>query len=231
MIGGAAKQEQSLGTDAGIAAMMERKPLASFPASVAVVRVQASGYRSATATGFGQGQYCVITTRDVEADADVEKLSKLPMLRGVATLNRLIIPPSLATDYELRQAAAKMHADMLLIYTIDTQFLELNRTTPLTVLALGTTSTKNMRILTTASAALLDTRSGFVYTLAEGNGKHEERQNAWKTEDEVDQVRRQVESKAFSAMVGAVQTAWTDVISEHGTARANGDRYQTRQGN
>lgn len=231
MFGGATPQEQALNTDAGIAKMLEKKPLAAFPASVAVVRVQAPGYKSHTAAGLGDGSYSVVTTRDVEADTDVAKFSRMPMLRGVAMLNRLVIPPRLQSDFELRQAAAKLHADILLVYTIDTQFLETSRTTPITLLTLGATTTKNMRVLCTASAALLDTRSGYVYGLAEGSSRHEELQNAWKTEDEVDQVRRRLESKAFTELVGELQQTWGGVIQEHATARANGVRYRTQQGN
>src|SRR5205814_1473158 len=43
--------EQARGTDGGIATILEKKPLASFPAAVAVVRVQAPGYQSHTACG------------------------------------------------------------------------------------------------------------------------------------------------------------------------------------
>src|SRR5215510_6345952 len=44
----------------------DRKPLAHFPAGVAVVRVQAPGYTSATTQGWGEGQFSIVTTRDVE---------------------------------------------------------------------------------------------------------------------------------------------------------------------
>src|SRR5206468_8119095 len=44
MFGGATPAEQAAGTDGGIATILDKKPLASFPASVAIVRVQAPGY-------------------------------------------------------------------------------------------------------------------------------------------------------------------------------------------
>src|SRR5215212_4286903 len=113
---------QNLNTDTGVRTILDRKPLASFPASVAVVRVQGPGYISYTTTGWGRGAYCVITERDVEADTDMDKLDKLPQVRGVAPLNRLLLPELLQSDYELRQAAAKLHADILLVYTLDTTF-------------------------------------------------------------------------------------------------------------
>ena len=128
---GATAAEQAEGTDASIQKALDKKPLASFPAAVAVARVQAAGYTSRTASGWGTGQYSVVTSRDIESTADVERLGKLHLVRGVAPLNRLVIPATLQTDYELRHAAAKMHADVLLIYTLDTTFQNLDRTTPL----------------------------------------------------------------------------------------------------
>src|SRR2546421_11190517 len=99
--------EQARGTDGGIATILEKKPLASFPAAVAVVRVQAPGYQSHTACGIGSGRFSVVTVRDVEAETDMHKIDQLPMLRGVATLNRLVMPDNFQSDFELRQAAAK----------------------------------------------------------------------------------------------------------------------------
>jgi hypothetical protein len=225
---GASQAQQKEGTDTNIQKELDRKPLASFPASIAVARVQASGYTSRTASGWGTGQYSVVTTRDVETDVDAERLGKLPMVRGIAPLNRLVIPTSLQTDYELRHAAAKMHADVLLIYTLDTTFLDSDRTTPLSIVTLGATNTKRKRILCTASAALLDTRSGYIYGLAEATKQHEELQNAWKTRDEVDLQRRDVESKAFIAMLGDLERTWGMVVREHATAAARGGaRYDT----
>ena len=85
---------------------MEAKPLAAFPASIAVVRVQASGYQSQTAQGYGYGNYSVVTTRDVEKDDCMERLEKLPQVAGIAPIGRLLLTPHLQSDMELRQAAA-----------------------------------------------------------------------------------------------------------------------------
>src|SRR5690349_8570919 len=85
---GATEVDQLRGADSAINDAMAKKPLASFPAAVAMVRVQSPEYRSRTATGWGTGRYSIVTSRDVESVADVEKLSSLPMLRGLAPLNR-----------------------------------------------------------------------------------------------------------------------------------------------
>jgi hypothetical protein len=217
------------GTDPGIATVLDKQPLASFPASLALVRVQAPGYVSYTSRGWGGGAYTVVTTRDVEKPEDVTRINALPKVRGVAPLNRLVIPSFFNSDYELRAAAARMHADILVLYTIDTVFHETDRTTPVTVVTLGAANNKRLRIMSTASAALLDTRSGYVYGLAEANEEHEELQNAYKTEEEVDRIRRDVETKAFAGLVGEMETTWKMVLAEHvrpgGTTSA--DVYRT----
>ena len=68
---GASAEAQARGTEAGIQQVLDKKPLASFPASLAVVRVQAPGYVSYTSRGWGGGQYTILTTRDVERPEDV----------------------------------------------------------------------------------------------------------------------------------------------------------------
>jgi hypothetical protein len=216
---GAAPAAQAANTEGGIKAQLDKQPLAGFPAAVAVVRVQGPQYRSYTACGYGAGKYSVVSMRDVEAETDLAKLDKLPMLRGLAPLNRIVLPHDLESDYELRLAAARLHADILLLYTIDADFIDIDRTTPLSVLTLGATTTKRLRILCTASAALLDTRSGYVYGVAEGTETHEELQNAWKTDEEVDNTRRKVEASAFNKLVTNLQGTWGRVVQQYATAR------------
>src|SRR5688572_20118276 len=87
----AARAEQ---TDATMQQKFDRRPLAKFPASIAVARVQAPGYRSRTAGGFaGPGSlYSVVTNRDVEKPKHLERLAKLEMVQGVGPINRMLLP-------------------------------------------------------------------------------------------------------------------------------------------
>src|SRR5438270_9651275 len=58
------------------------KPAAGFPAGIAAVRVQASGYRSYHTEReggvYGQGRYSIITVKEVEDDPDIQRIAKLP---------------------------------------------------------------------------------------------------------------------------------------------------------
>jgi len=145
-----------------IAQSFDRKPMAHFPAAIAVVRVQQPGYVSPTAQGWGTGRYSIVTTRDVEKPEQLERLSKLPQLKGVAPINRLLLNSNLDDDTPLRQAAAKLQADMILIYTFDTTFKSEDKALPLSVISLGLSPNQQVHVTSTASALLMDTRNGYL---------------------------------------------------------------------
>ncbi|HWE94575.1 MAG TPA: hypothetical protein VG269_11480 [Tepidisphaeraceae bacterium] len=203
-------------TDSSINSTLARQPLATFPTGIAAVRIQAPGYQSETAKGFGTGSYCVITTRDVETDADWDRLAKMPMVTGVAPINRLLLPERLNTDLELRQAAASLHADVVLIYTIDTSFQVKDHLLPLTVITLGLSPNQTAQVLTTASAVLMDTRNGYLYGYAEATEKGVQLASGWTSEAAVDAARRRTESKAFEKLVGQVENTWPQVVKNFG---------------
>lgn len=203
-------------TDRDVAQRLERKPLAAFPTSIAVVRVQAPGYRSHTAQGYGSGRYSIVTTRDVESDDAFGKLEALPMVDGVAMLNRLVVDDRCRDERDLRNAAAAVHADMLLIYTFDTEFKTEEKAAPLGLITLGLFPDRQARVSSTASAVLLDARNGYVYGLAEGSGQQNQLTNAWLSETTVDEARRRAERDAFNGLVTQLDTMWRGVVTRYG---------------
>ena len=54
--------------DADISALMALEPAVQFPARLATVRVQSSGYHSLTADSYGSGQFSVVPLAVVKAD-------------------------------------------------------------------------------------------------------------------------------------------------------------------
>lgn len=202
--------------DWDIQELLERQPAAPFPARVAVVRVQGPGYTSYSSQSYGQGRYSVVTTRDVERDEHFERIAALPMVAGVAPLNRLIIPPRLSSDRELRQAAAAVKADLLLIYTLDTAFrVKDHDIGPLGTITLGILPSKEARVTTTASAAIYDVRTGFIYGLAEATARESQLASAWTSREAVDDSRQRAERGAFERLVDEITKTWSDVIAEH----------------
>jgi hypothetical protein len=199
-------------SDRSVVQAAGKRPLATFPTGIAVARVQAPGYQSRTAQGFGTGRYSVVTTRDIEKPEQIQRLAGLPLVTGIAPLNRLLLPSELNGDLELRQAAGTLHADMLLIYTIDTQFVVEDKAAPLTVVTLGLSPNQQARVVSTASAVLMDTRNGYVYGVAEATENDNRLTSAWTSSDAVDESRRRAETRAFEKLVGELETMWIGVV-------------------
>lgn len=203
-------------TDGEIQLAFDKKPLATFPAGVAVVRIQAAGYSSPTAQGWGYGRYSVVLTRDVEKPEHLERFAKLPGVRGVAPLNRLLLSGDFRSDRQLREGAARLQADVLLVYTLDTTFTSEDKAKPLSVVSLGLSPNQQVRLTTTASAVLLDTRDGYVYGVAEATEQRQQFTNAWQNEVAVDETRRATEAAAFEKLVGELETTWKGVVATYG---------------
>jgi hypothetical protein len=207
--------------DADIADLLKVEPAAVFPARIAVARVQASGYHSRSNTCYGTGRYCVVTTRDVEPEASYDKLSRLPLVSGVALMSRMLLPAKLSSAKDLRQGAATLKTDLLLVYSLDTGFnIENTDVGPLALISLGFLPTKKARVTATASAALFDVRTGFVYGVAEASATEEQRGTFWSSSEAVDSARRKAEAEAFQKLIGEIEKFWADVLKTHVRIRA-----------
>lgn len=204
--------------DAKVRDAYARKPVAPMPARIAVVRVQESGYRSHSVGSYGRGAYSVVTARDVETDDDFRRLGKMSDVAGLVPLNRLLINQQLDTDEDLRQAAASLQTDMLLIYTFDTAFSVEDAMRPLNVVTLGLFPTQNARVTTTASALLVDVRTGYIYATAEATSRNAALANSWTSDDAVDKSRRETERSAFVDLVGEFEHVWPRVAAERKAA-------------
>ncbi len=205
-------------TEPGLQTAFDKKPLASFPANIAVVRLQAPNYRSETAQGWGTGNYSIVTTRDVETDEQFARIQKLDQIRGLAMINRMLLPAKLETDAELRQAAAKLQCDMLLVYTFDTTFHLQNQAGPVSLITLGFAPVEKASAVTTVSAVLMDTRNGYIYGTAEATKTSDHHTTSWTTDSAIDSARQETEKEAFAALVGEFEKTWKQVASRNTAA-------------
>jgi len=187
-------------TDSPIAEALARQPAAQFPAHVIVARVQAAGYESASGRGFGNGRYSVLTARDIETEEDFTQLASLPGVAGVGPINRILLPVDLHSAQELREAAAHLRGDIILLYTIDTRF-------------------EKSRLATTCAAAFVDVRTGYVYGVAEGSAADAQPPAYWRTKA-VDAARLKTERQAFSSALQEVAKAWTSINAEYNRTTA-----------
>jgi hypothetical protein len=203
-----------------IRAGFDTEPSQAFPAAIVSVRIQGSGYENyntrRSGSAYGNGAYSVITDREVGEQEQLERISTLPEVEDIIGLNRLLLPQTLAGLDDLRAAAAQLRADMILVYTFDTRFLDEDSAVPLTVISLGLSPTRVISAVTTVSALLLDTRTGFIYAAYENTEREAKRSTSWGSQETADQARRQTEGRAFAAMVDEVVNSWPRLVARYG---------------
>lgn len=207
--------------DDDIATTMARQPAMTFPARLAVVRVAAPGYRSASNDSIGTGAFGVVTTRDIETDESFARLGRMPGVAAVAPVSRLLVPATLGTTRDLRTAAAQLRADAVLIYTIDTRFrTESAALGPLQTIALGFLPSKKAVVTSTCAFMVVDVRTGFIYGTGETTATEDQRSNVWGSENAIEAARLRAERRAFEDGLNEISTLWASIVAEHGTPRA-----------
>lgn len=202
--------------DEDLQTLYEREPVSPFPANLAVLRVQDAGYATKTNHGYGQGRYTIVTTRDIETDEAFEKVGSLPLVTGVAPVGRLLLPSSANTLQDLRTPAARLRADLLLVYSVDTAFTVDGRSLgPLSMISLGFLPNKKAHVTSTVAGALIDVRTGFVYGTAEATAREEQRASVWSTEHAIETSRLEAEGRAFESFVDEFGELWSHVLDAH----------------
>jgi hypothetical protein len=202
-------------TDANVAEALNRKPAASFPARLIVARVQASGYETPSNQGYGAGGYTVLTTRDIETEADFARLAKMPGVAAVGALSRLLLPTQLENASQLRTAAAQLHGDILMLYTLDTSFrTDTQKIGPLQLVSLGFFPNKKSNVTATCSVAFMDVRTGFVYGVAESTATESQRSDLWGTQSAIEKARLAAERNSFAGALSEVEKTWSSIYSE-----------------
>ena len=196
------------------------KPTNPFPASIAVVRVQAPTYTNyylqQRGGSYGSGRYSVILTKEAEEDAQLERVTKLQKVAGLVTINRMLLPERLEGDKEIRGAASRLQADLVFLYTFDTSFFDADMAKPLTVITLGLSPTRKISAVTMCSALLIDTRTGYIYSAYEVTERAETFSTSWGSRDTADEARRNNEREAFRKLIDDFTTSWPKVLERHG---------------
>lgn len=205
--------------DSDIGELMSIVPAAKFPANIAIARIQAPGYQSYKVSSYGTGRYSVVTTREVESDEAYEKLNSLPQVQGVAPLNRILLPSNLDSIKSLREAAARLKADVLLIYTFDTSFHVGGQSyAPLNAISLGLLKNKEVTVTTTVSAAFFDVRTEYLFGLSEATAKESKNSSVWSTSADVDDMRVSTEMSAFEQLIPEIEKTWSGIIKQYASA-------------
>jgi hypothetical protein len=80
------------------------------------------------------------------------------------------------------------------------------------VITLGLSPTRKIYINVTASALIIDTRTGFIYAALEANEKKDVLSNAWESSESADRARRKAEAAAFKALVAEFEKTWPQIV-------------------
>lgn len=204
------------GSADGLGHFYQAAPASAFPAHLAMARLQDGGYATTTNSGYGTGRYSLVTTRDIETDDAIATIGSLPMIQGVAPLGRLLVPSAMETIDDLRVPAARLRADMILIYSIDTTFSIGGKSLgPASMLSLGFLPNKTARVTATVAGVLVDVRSGYVYGTTEATVTEEHRASVWSTAMIVDAARITAEEAAFTGFVDEFGKLWAGVVNSH----------------
>ena len=197
-----------------IAHAYKAKPAIHFPATIGV----------APSGGNAQQQL-----RMLDADGKLDALKSLPQVGGVVTVSSLLMADGGGddrgerksvgiwnkSDLILREAAAKLHADAVLLIAIETHATDGEIFSPLTTLSLGLLPNSRYTILSTALAALVDTRTGYVYATIERSAAKSGVAITWGSDDVISRVRERTERAAMEKMIGEFPAVWRGVVQTH----------------
>lgn len=187
------------------------QPTLSLPATFSVVRVQAADYRSASALRIAGGAFSLITEPQTPV---LDAVAGWPQVERAAALPRSLLPPELGTLDDLRLAAVKDLADVLLVYTLDTRFEAGGQPiAPLDTVSPDRAPGAEPRILTRASALLLDARTGFRYGAADADAAMDALD--WRSAEALERQRRDAEQRALDALLAHLLTQWR-ALGAHG---------------
>ena len=209
--------------DEDLLSFYEREPASMFPANLALVRVQDSGYVSKTVHGYGHGRYTIVTTRDIESDEAYETIASLPLVQGVAPIGRILLPANASTIKDLRTPAAKIRSDLLLVYSVDTAFsVEGKPLGPLTAISLGFIPNKKAQVTATVAGILVDVRT------TEATARDHQRATVWSTENAIEASRLRAEQQAFDSFITEFAALWNNVVNIHATNGSDRPRISAR---
>ena len=196
--------------------ILDRKPTANFPSNIAFTRIQQSGYNSYSNQGYGSGRFSVITNRDITSEDDLKRISQLDEISNLVPLSKILIPQNISGLEDIRIAAAKLHADILMVYTFDTDFtVGPKRFQTSDLISLGFFNNKIVRVQTTASAAFYDVKTGFLYGVAEATEEKSKVSDLWGSITIVDAMRIDTEKLAFNSLLPEIEKTWLGIAREY----------------
>lgn len=211
--GGPAPLPQIAGGDVGDTA---QQPSPQFPLNLVAVRVQAPAYRSLTTRGYGKGHFSVITPPELMEAPQLQALVQWPQVAKVSVFDASLLPEKFGSLADLRFAAAKMQADVLLVYTVATSFrVNGHDRDPGGKIALGDKPDADAAVTSIASLAFVDVRTGFTYGATQASATVDGLADAWSSDAALDAKRLDAERQAFAALLVAAGKSWNGIVGRY----------------
>ena len=199
------QEKRAAFSDPLIARAYHAKPAMRFPATIAVGTTECA-------------------TRDhlraISAGDTLDKWNSLPQLARIAIISPVLIEDHRGenrstADLRLREAAAKLHADAVLILATETQATDGRIIAPLTELSLGLLPNKRYELISTALAALVDTRTGYIYGTIEKSRARSGITMAWGSDEVIRRARAKAEREAMEKLFADFPAFWRGVADSH----------------
>ena len=182
------------------------KPTISFPATIAVAP---------------QGSCAIMHLRALDALGKLDPLKNLPDLRGLPIVSDIIendtAHPDVnkVADLRMREAAARLHADAVLILSVETNATDGQMFTPLTLATLGLFPNNRYEIIATSLAALVDTRTGYVYGTIEKSAAKTGVVMVAGSSESLERRKQLAQRDAMEKLLREIPEFWRGVVATH----------------
>lgn len=181
------------------------RPIASFPAVIAVLELTSpKQWNEERAMGI----------RTEEESADLRCLDSLPRVQQLSMINPMHIQWGHPQSYY--SAARSMNADILILYQVRSGRVYHGVTIPLLgVLTLGLFPNEYRQAFATASALILDARTGYLYGTIEMSSSAWRLANGWTGDDQDDSIALRARQHAIADFGKALPQAWERILKKH----------------
>ncbi len=165
--------------------------------------------------------------RALDAAGKLDALKSLPQLANVVNVSSLIIseggeiagpngqpaPIWNKSDLALREAAARLHCDAILLLKVDSTITDGKVFAPLTLFTLGMFPNDRTEVISTALAALVDTRTGYVYATAERSAGQTCHATSW-DDSTRDRTVKLANQRAMEKLFAEFPAVWSGVVAK-----------------
>ena len=199
----AAAEKRAAFSDPIIARAYNARPGIRFPATIAI----------ATTDGSAREHIRALSATD-----KLDSLQSLPGIARTVTLSSLLVSNETREkkpDLALREAAARVQADAVLIVATETSATDGKIVAALSDLTLGLFPNKRYEIICTALAALVDTRTGYLYGALEKSHAGSGLTMAWGSDDVIARARSKAERRAVEKLFAEFPAFWRAVEQKH----------------